>query len=138
MFQDVSNLKGHSVVYKNILTYGTYDLLLLKRAKSLGGVLYLVLSSDAFNIRKGKTSAMPYDTRRDLLTDIRSVDFIFPENHWEQKKEDIKKYNIDCFVMGSDWSGKFDDLKEYCDVIYLERTQDISSSLIKKSIHMPK
>lgn len=124
---------------RNILTYGTFDLLhyghisLLKRAKALGGRLYVGLSTDEFNKKKGKSSFFDYERRRQFLAEIRSVDVIFSENSWEQKAEDIQKYRIDMFVMGSDWQGKFDNLKPYCKVVYLERTKNVSSTLLKQS-----
>ena len=127
-------------MYKNILTYGTFDLLhyghlnILMGAKALGKKLYVGLSSDAFNQSKGKTSFLSYEKRYNLLQELKSVNHIFPELNWQQKRDDIKKYQIDCFVMGSDWEGKFGDLKDLCEVVYIKRTKDISSTLIKNSL----
>ncbi|MFD0870484.1 Glycerol-3-phosphate cytidylyltransferase [Chlamydia abortus] len=121
-----------------VITYGTFDLFhyghinLLRRAKELGDHLTVGLSTDHFNKVKGKLSHFNYEERKQLLESIKYVDRIIPENSWEQKIEDIKKYQIDLFVMGSDWSGKFDILEKYCKVRYLPRTNDISSSLLKE------
>ena len=118
----------------NILTYGTFDLLhkghinLFSRAKKLGDVLVVGLSTDEFNREKGKRSYFTFSERYKLLRLVPSIDLIIPESSWEQKIDDINKYNIDIFVMGSDWTGKFDYLKDYCEVVYLPRTDNISSS----------
>jgi len=123
---------------KKVLTYGTYDLLhighinLLRRAKQFGDHLTVGLSTDEFNRIKNKESVYPYKDRKTILESIKYVDKVIPENDWEQKIEDIKKNNIDIFVMGNDWEGKFDFLKDYCEVIYLPRTEGISTTLIKK------
>lgn len=125
---------------KRILTYGTFDLLhwghirLLKRAKELGDYLIVALSTDEFNAIKGKKAYHPYDERKMMLEAIRYVDLVIPENIWEQKKEDIIRYEADILVMGDDWIGKFDDLQEYCDVVYLPRTDGISTSKIKHDL----
>jgi glycerol-3-phosphate cytidylyltransferase len=126
---------------KKVLTYGTYDLLhighinLLKRARALGDYLIVGLSTDKFNEIKNKDSFLNYNQRKGVLEAIKYVDEIIPEDNWEQKVIDIKKHNVDIFVMGSDWIGKFDDLRKYCEVIYLERTPSISTTLLKKSIN---
>lgn len=123
---------------KKVITYGTYDLLhyghieLLRRAKDLGDYLVVALSSDEFNELKGKKSHFNYKKRKEILGGIKYVDEVIPENNWEQKIDDIKNKNIDIFVMGSDWKGKFDELKKYCKVVYLERTPNISSTAIKE------
>lgn len=122
---------------KTVLTYGTYDLLhyghieLLRRSKQLGDTLIVGLSSDEFNEVKGKKCVFSYEKRKELLESIRYVDFIFPELNWEQKEADIVKYKVDIFVMGDDWMGKFDFLKKYCEVVYLPRTKEISTTMIK-------
>lgn len=127
---------------KRVLTYGTYDLLhfghinLLKRASELGDYLVVGLSTDEFNDIKGKKSYFPYDTRKYMVEAVRYVDEVIPESDWEQKIADIKKYNIDIFVMGDDWEGKFDYLKEYCQVIYLSRTDGISTTEIKENLKL--
>ena len=123
-------------IMKRVLTYGTFDLLhhghirLLKRAKALGDYLIVGLSTDEFNAVKGKKACYSYEIRKEVLEAVKYVDLVIPEKTWEQKVSDIKKYDIDIVVMGSDWSGseRFEYLKEYCRVIYLERTEGISSS----------
>ena len=127
---------------KRVITYGTFDLLhyghinLLKRAKELGDYLIVCLSKDEFNEKKGKKSFFTYEQRKLLLESIRYVDLVIPETCWEQKKSDVKKYQIDTFVIGDDWSGKFDFLKdEGVKVVYLPRTPEISTTQIKKSLN---
>lgn len=125
---------------KKVITYGTFDVLhyghirLLKRAKELGDYLIVALSTDEFNALKGKKSFYPYEIRKELLKSIKYVDQIIPEENWEQKITDVKKYGIDVFVIGSDWRGKFDFLKEFCEVVYLERTDGISSTKVRNEI----
>lgn len=123
---------------KRVITYGTYDVLhyghinLLKRAKALGDYLIVCLSSDEFNTVKNKKSYYTYEQRKKILEACRYVDLVIPEYNWEQKISDVQKYQADIFVMGDDWEGKFDFLKEYCEVIYLPRTPDVSSTQTKK------
>ena len=123
-----------------VITYGTFDLLhwghinLLKRAKALGDTLIVGLSTDEFNQNKHKQSVHKYDERKYILEAVRYVDRVIPEVSWEQKISDIKKYNVDIFVMGSDWEGEFDFLKEYCKVVYLPRTEGISTTEIKNRL----
>lgn len=123
---------------KRVITYGTFDVLhyghinLLKRAKELGDYLIVGLSSDEFNLIKNKKSFYSYEERKNLLESIRYVDLIIPENNWEQKPSDIQEYKADIFVMGDDWQGKFDYLKKYCEVIYLPRTPEVSSTQTKE------
>jgi len=126
---------------KRVITYGTFDLLhyghinLLKRAKAQGDYLIVALSTDEFNKRdKNKICYFDYEKRKTLLEAIRYVDLVIPEDSWEQKVEDIRLYQIDVFTIGNDWEGKFDYLKEYCEVIYLDRTPEISTTQIKKEI----
>ena len=127
---------------KRILTYGTFDLLhyghirLLKRAKELGDYLIVAVSTDEFNDIKGKKAYHNYETRKKMLEAIRYVDLVIPEKTWEQKKEDVLNYHVDVVVMGSDWAGsdKFDYLKEYCEVVYLDRTEGISTTKIKNDL----
>ncbi|WP_149556408.1 glycerol-3-phosphate cytidylyltransferase [Streptococcus cristatus] len=127
---------------KRVITYGTFDLLhyghinLLKRAKQLGDYLIVVVSSDEFNLlQKNKICYFSYEHRKSLVESIRYVDLVIPENSWEQKRSDIKEYHIDTFVMGDDWVGKFDFLKEEgVEVIYLPRTKEISTSKIKEDL----
>ena len=124
---------------KKIITYGTFDLLhyghinLLKRAKQMGDYLIVCLSTDEFNKNsKNKECYFSYEIRKQLLESIRYVDLVIPENNWNQKIDDIKEFGIDTFVMGDDWKGKFDFLKDYCEVIYIPRTKEISTTKIKK------
>ena len=127
---------------KRVLTYGTFDLLhyghirLLKRAKALGDYLIVALSTDEFNKIKGKKAYHNYGTRKEILEAIRYVDLIIPEYDWDQKLDDVKTYHVDVVVMGSDWkdSPKFEYLKDYCEVVYLDRTENISTTKIKEDI----
>lgn len=124
-----------------VITYGTFDLLhyghinLLKRAKALGDYLIVALSTDEFNQKeKGKKSYFTYGERLEMLSAIKYVDMVIPEESWEQKLSDVDKYDIDIFVIGDDWMGKFDHLSEKCRVVYLPRTPEISSSRIRKDL----
>lgn len=125
---------------RRVITYGTYDLLhwghirLLKRAKALGDYLIVALSTDEFNAIKGKSAYHSYEERKLMLEAIRYVDLVIPENEWEQKKQDIMEYKADIFVMGDDWLGRFDELKPYCEVVYLPRTDGISTTKIKHDL----
>jgi len=129
---------------KKVITYGTFDLLhyghinLLRRAKALGDYLIVGLSTDEFNRVKGKECYFPYEERKILVEAIRYVDLVIPEESREQKIRDIKEYKIDIFVMGDDWKGKFDYLNEYCKVIYLPRTPEISTTKIKHDLGLTK
>ena len=128
---------------RRVLTYGTYDLLhyghvrLLRRAAQLGDYLVVGLSTDEFNALKGKSSFYSYGVRKEMLESIRYVDLVIPEERWEQKVDDIKKYGIDVVVMGSDWANdpRFDSLKEYCEVVYLDRTDNISTTEVKQGLN---
>lgn len=133
------NLMNKKII---VLTYGTFDLFhighvnLLRRAKKLGNHLIVGLSTDTFNsVEKNKKTFFSFEERKEILLSTKYVDEIIPETSWEQKITDVKKYNADIFVIGDDWKGKFDFLQEYCEVVYLPRTQGVSSSLIKKMIH---
>lgn len=126
---------------KRVITYGTFDLLhyghvnLLQRAKELGDYLIVAVSTDEFNWNmKKKKSYFPYSKRKRLVESIRYVDLVIPEESWEQKISDIKEYKVDTFVIGDDWKGKFDFLKEYCEVVYLPRTPEISTTQIKEGL----
>lgn len=125
---------------KKVITYGTFDLLhhghinILKRAKENGDYLIVALSSDEFNDLKGKAAYHSYEERKMILEAIRYVDEVIPEHTWGQKVNDIKINQVELFVMGSDWEGKFDELKEYCQVVYLPRTEGISTSKIKTDL----
>ena len=130
--------KGSDMI--RVITYGTFDTLhyghvrLLKSARDLGDHLTVALSTDEFNAIKNKKSRFTWEQRKKDLEAIRYVDEVIYENSWEQKTKDIQKYNINIFVMGDDWKGKFDFLNSYCDVVYLSRTPDVSSTLIKTKV----
>lgn len=126
---------------KRVITYGTYDLLhyghinLLRRARELGDYLIVVLSTDEFNWNmKGKKCYFSYEKRKQMLEAIRYVDLVVPEENWEQKNTDVVKYQADVFVIGDDWKGKFDFLKDKCEVVYLPRTPEISTTEIKRKL----
>lgn len=125
---------------KKVITYGTFDLLhyghinILKRAKELGDYLIVGISTNEFNEIKGKKCYFTYKERKKLVESIRYVDLVIPEENWEQKIDDIKEFKVDTFVMGNDWKGKFDFLKDYCQVVYLPRTPEISSTKIKQEL----
>lgn len=128
---------------KKIITYGTFDLLhkghinILRRAKEMGDYLIVAISSDEFNELKGKKAYYSYEDRKLILEAVKYVDLVIPEDTWEQKVEDVQKYNVDAFVMGHDWEGKFDFLSDYCEVVYLPRTEGISTTKIKKDLNTP-
>lgn len=127
---------------KRILTYGTFDLLhfghieILRRAKALGDYLVVAVSTDEFNAIKNKKAYHDYATRKKMLEAVRYVDLVIPEKNWGQKRDDVKKYEIDTVVMGSDWEGNenFEKLKELCEVVYLPRTDNISTTKIKNDL----
>lgn len=131
---------------KRVITYGTFDFLhyghinLLRRAKAYGDYLVVVLSTDEFNWNeKHKKCFFTYEHRKVLLESIRYVDLVIPEENWEQKMTDIREYHIDTFVIGDDWNGKFDFLKdEGVEVIYLPRTPEISTTQIKYDLNRSK
>ena len=130
---------------KRVITYGTFDLLhyghinLLSRAKSLGDYLIVALSTDKFNNeQKGKKTYFSYEERKKLLESIRYVDLVIPEKNWEQKISDVQEYKTDIFVMGSDWKNKFNFLEDFCEVVYLERTPEISTTKIKEDLLIKK
>ncbi|AFS69718.1 MULTISPECIES: glycerol-3-phosphate cytidylyltransferase [Exiguobacterium] len=125
---------------KKIITYGTFDLLhwghinILKRAKEMGDYLVVAISTDEFNRLKHKESYHSFENRKLILESIRYVDEVIAENNWDQKISDVQEHQIDTFVMGDDWAGEFDFLKEYCEVVYLSRTEGISTSQIKTEL----
>lgn len=127
---------------KRILTYGTFDLLhfghieILRRAKALGDYLVVAVSTDEFNAIKNKKAYHDYATRKKMLEAVRYVDLVIPEKDWGQKRDDVKKYEIDTVVMGSDWEGNenFEKLKDICEVVYLPRTDNISTTKIKQDL----
>lgn len=125
---------------KTVLTYGTFDLLhvghinILRRAKALGDRLVVGVSTDEFNAGKHKQAYHSYEDRKMILEAIKYVDLVIPETEWDQKIRDVKENKVDVFVMGDDWEGKFDFLKEYCEVVYLPRTEGISTTKIKTDL----
>lgn len=123
---------------KKVITYGTFDtfhyghFFLLERAKQLGSHLTVCVSTDKFNIqKKGKTPKLKFSDRSRIINSLSFVDTVCAEESWEQKINDIKRFNISIFAIGEDWKGQFDFLKIYCDVVYLSRTNDVSSTLIR-------
>ena len=123
--------------FKTVLTYGTFDLLhfghleILRRASLLGDKLIVGVSTDKFNEIKGKTCVLPYQKRKELIESLDYVDKVIPENNWDQKVTDIQDNDIDIFVMGDDWEGKFNELKVFCEVKYFPRTKGISSTKLR-------
>ena len=129
---------------KKVITYGTFDLFhighlnILKRAKELGDYLIVAVSSDAFNEIKGKKCVIPDYERMEIVKAIRYVDEVILVGSWDKKVEDVKKYNIDTFVMGDDWKGQFDFLEKYCNVVYLPRTKGISTTQLIQGLSQVK
>ena len=127
---------------RRVLTYGTFDLLhyghtrLLRRAAALGDYLIVALSTDEFNAGKGKKSFYSYEVRKEMLESIRYVDLVIPEENWEQKIKDVEDYHVDVVVMGGDWAGseRFEYLRDYCELVYLDRTPGISTTQVKQHL----
>ena len=125
---------------RTVLTYGTFDLFhighlrLIERLASMGDRLIVGVSTDEFNAGKGKRSVVSYDDRAAIVGAIKGVDLVLPERSWEQKRSDIVEHGVDVFVMGDDWTGKFDDLSDVCEVRYLSRTSGVSSTEIKEML----
>jgi glycerol-3-phosphate cytidylyltransferase len=125
---------------KTVLTYGTFDLFhvghlrLLQRLRALGDRLIVGVSTDEFNSLKGKKTVMPFSDRIEIVRALRCVDVAIPETCWEQKADDIREHSVAIFGMGSDWEGHFDSLKTHCEVIYLPRTEGVSSTHIRDTL----
>lgn len=125
---------------KTIITYGTFDMFhvghlnLLRRLSEMADNVVVAVSTDEFNLGKGKKTLIPYDQRALIVESIKYVDKVIPEESWEQKLSDVKQYGVDIFAIGDDWRGKFDFLEKLCEVVYLERTDNISTSELKKSL----
>lgn len=123
-----------------VITYGTFDLFhighlnLIKRLKSLGDYLIVAVSTDDFNLSKGKKTIIPFNDRIEIVRNVKFVDSVIPEESWDQKIGDIQQHQVSVFGMGDDWLGKFDFLKTHCEVVYLPRTESVSSSAIKNSL----
>ena len=132
--------KGYDKRMKKVITYGTFDLIhhghinILRRAKAMGDYLIVALSTDEFNAGKGKEVYYAYEERKQILEAIKYVDEVIPETRWEQKVDDVVKNGVAVFVIGEDWKGKFDFLKPYCEVVYLPRTEGISTTQIKNDL----
>jgi glycerol-3-phosphate cytidylyltransferase len=125
---------------KKIITYGTFDLFhvghvrLLQRLRGLGDHLIVGVSSDEFNAKKGKRSVFSYEERAEIVRSVRYVDEVIPEHTWEQKREDIVRHGASIFAIGADWKGHFDELHDICEVVYLERTEGISTTSIREAL----
>ncbi len=125
---------------KTVITYGTFDLFhighlnLIKRLRSLGDKLIVACSTDEFNNLKGKQTIVPFAQRVEILKSIRYVDKVIPEKSWDQKRQDIIREKAVIFAMGDDWSGKFDELGDICQVLYLPRTENVSTSEIRQVV----
>lgn len=125
---------------KNIITYGTFDMFhighlnLLRKLKTMGSHLIVGVSTDEFNLLKGKKTLIPYEQRAAIVGAIEYVDLVIPEKSWEQKQTDIATHKVDIFAIGDDWTGQFDFLKNSCEVMYLERTKNISTTDLKRSL----
>ena len=125
---------------KTVITYGTFDLIhrghinILKKSKEMGDFLIVAISTDEFNQIKNKESYYSYEERKIIVEAIKYVDLVIAEENWDQKINDIKKYNVNIFIMGDDWEVKFDFLKDYCEVKYLARTEGISTTKIKNDL----
>ena len=125
-----------------VLTYGTFDLFhighlnLINRLAAMGDRLIIAVSTDEFNAGKGKTSVVSYEDRARIISSIKGVDLVIPETSWEQKAQDIQEHGVDIFAIGEDWAGKFDHLEDLCEVVYLPRTEGISSTEIKQMLRV--
>ncbi|MFG6137169.1 glycerol-3-phosphate cytidylyltransferase [Halomonas sp. B23F22_10] len=125
---------------KTVITYGTFDMFhvghlkLLQRLSEMGDKVIVAVSTDEFNIGKGKKTLIPYEQRAQIVESIKYVDLVIPEESWEQKLTDVKKYDVDIFAIGEDWKGKFDFLSDLCEVHYLKRTKNISTTDLKRSL----
>lgn len=125
---------------KTIITYGTFDMFhvghlnLLRRLSEMADRVIVGVSTDEFNAGKGKKVLIPYEQRADIVSAIQYVDLVIPEKSWEQKLSDVKKHQVDIFAIGKDWEGKFDFLSDLCEVVYLDRTESISTTDLKRSL----
>jgi glycerol-3-phosphate cytidylyltransferase len=125
---------------KTVLTYGTFDMFhighvrLIQRLGELSERLIVGVSTDEFNLKKGKRSIFTYPYRAEIVASLKGVDLVIPEESWEQKIEDIRRHDVDLLAMGEDWAGKFDELSDYCEVRYLPRTRNVSTTTIRTAI----
>jgi glycerol-3-phosphate cytidylyltransferase len=128
------------IMTKTVITYGTFDMFhighlrLIRRLQELGERVIVAVSTDEFNLEKGKRVVIPFSQRVEIVSAISGVNLVIAESSWDQKVTDIEKYGVDTFAMGDDWAGKFDFLNEYCEVIYLERTVGVSTTELKSSL----
>ncbi len=141
MLQPAITKDGEGMTNKKVvLTYGTFDLFhlghlrLLQRLRELGDELIVGVSTDEFNKQKNKSSFVEFEDRIEIIRGIKYVTHAIPEESWDQKLADIRKYNVSIFGIGDDWIGKFDHLKEHCEVRYIPRTEGVSTSEIKKAL----
>ena len=131
---------GTGVRMTKVITYGTFDTLhyghirLLERARALGDSLIVAISTDGFNAQKGKSARFSFEQRKRDLLAVRYVDLVIPEHSWEQKRSDVRDHGVDIFTIGDDWTGEFDFLRDLCQVIYLPRTGEISSTAIRSLV----
>lgn len=127
---------------RTVLTYGTFDLFhighlrLIERLCGLGDRLVVGVSTDEFNAGKNKKSVVSYEDRAAIVASIKGVDLVIPESSWDQKVTDIQQHGVDVFAIGEDWRGAFDHLEEHCKVVYLPRTQGVSSTEIKRMLQV--
>jgi glycerol-3-phosphate cytidylyltransferase len=127
---------------KTAITYGTFDMFhighlrLIQRIREISDRLIVAVSTDEFNEKKNKECIIPFRDRAEIVKSIVGVDLVIPESCWEQKRSDIKEHDVDIFVMGDDWQGKFDNLNDVCKVIYLSRTVGISTTNLKQTLVM--
>lgn len=125
-----------------VLTYGTFDLFhvghlrLLQRLKALGDRLIVGVSTDEFNRGKGKQTIIGFSERMEIVQNLDCVDLVIPECTWDQKASDIHEHDVSVFGMGDDWTGKFDQLREHCEVVYLPRTEGVSSTELKRILQI--
>ncbi|MCO5784790.1 glycerol-3-phosphate cytidylyltransferase [Pseudomonas sp. G11-1] len=125
---------------KTVITYGTFDMFhighlkLLRRLAEMGDRLIVAVSADEFNSQKGKKTLIPYEQRAAIVEAIDCVDMVIPETCWDQKILDVQHYDVNVFAIGDDWQGKFDFLSEYCEVVYMPRTKNISTTELKRSL----
>lgn len=125
---------------KTVITYGTFDMFhighlrLIRRLQEQGDRVIVAVSTDEFNLEKGKQVVIPFNQRVEIVSAISGVDLVIAESSWEQKITDIERYSVDVFAIGDDWVGKFDFLKSYCEVVYLSRTVGVSTTELKSSL----
>lgn len=125
---------------RTVLTYGTFDMFhvghvrLIQRLTELGDRVIVGVSTDEFNLQKGKRAIFTYPYRAEIIASLKGVEHVIPEETWEQKSEDIRRHDVDLLVMGEDWVGKFDHLASLCEVRYLPRTRNVSTTSIRAAI----